>query len=487
MTGRLSDSPLTTEKYQQWVVDANLSLQKGIVRIIIPVALIFFIVRLIVSYCWQYAVLLVGFCVASAFWVYCLRLTRQGQLLKSVKILAATIITFEGLTGVLVSGTMVSMIAADMIAIVYSSIFSRRLLIYSAIGTYFTIALSLTVEYFDFWPVKDMSPTGRYISVLFFAGLLIAVVTVVLNRSRLMQKETVASMREMYDDQQRILNAAGDISRVLESTVQQISDASGKFNTQFSQQAAAISEINDTMERIRQIAGETAASADNTSQVSNRTAQKSKDGSEQLKKMEQSFVEVVMSTDVVRFEFTDLAEKATNIGDIITAYDEIAGQIKILAVNAAIQAAKAGRYGTGFRVVANELKSMIQRTDESLSDIRRLLEYIRTQAKQSADVIERNSMLMHSQLEELNSTGALFEEITEAFYQTSEHVDKITVSAQRQQLGLDEVRFAISSIHSAVQEFQELTDGLFHNVHQISSFHDEMVGLFTAPNEDALK
>jgi len=249
----------------------------------------------------------------------------------------------------------------------------------------------------------------------------------------------------------------------------------------------SVGEIVEAMGQIHGLSRDTAGASSHAAGMASGVSESSREGKLRLDKLEQSFVEVVMANDVVRFEFGDLADKAENIGDIMVANREIISQIKILAINAGIQAAKAGEFGLGFAVVARELKGMIQRTEESLNNVSQLLEYIRTQARQSADRIEVNSESMHRQLTEINSTGQLFDQITEAFQEMSGAVDSISESNNTQQVMLQDLGYGVSNVDSAAEQLLDATVALVDNVAEITSSHEALLELLKSENSASLK
>ncbi|MCP4599875.1 MAG: hypothetical protein GY847_04920 [Proteobacteria bacterium] len=466
--------------YDEDILKSHLALQTTAVKIGAPLTSVYYVIQVALDSCWQNWVLLLSFLSAVVVWVFCLGLTKKGRLESSIIGFSATIIGFETLVLFILQGISETVILANMIVIIYSSLISRRILLYNAAGTFASFAIHCIVQRFDLYEMKVMSPNHQLLMLLMFSAMLLSIIALILDRSHVLQANQLDSIKKLNSEQKKIINTAGRMGGMLNNVVDHIHNASKTVASRINEQAVAIEEIDTIMDKIKGIAGETALSAVDTREVSTKIREKSKSGSKQLRAMEQNFVEVVMANDVVQFEFADLASKAASIGDILAVNREITGQISILAINAAIQAAKAGRYGSGFRVVAKELKAMIQRTEESLNDIRSLLEYIHNQAQQSADRIEANSKLMHKQLEELNTTGNLFEEISKAFVNTTERIDRISNSAMEQQTRLDEVSIGVSNINEAASGLHSSTQHLVDNVGEISSSHDALWELLSS-------
>jgi methyl-accepting chemotaxis protein len=189
----------------------------------------------------------------------------------------------------------------------------------------------------------------------------------------------------------------------------------------------------------------------------------------QLRSVERGFDGVVGGNETARAEFSDLASQAESIEGVLRTNSDIAARIKILAINAGIQAAKAGQYGTGFNVVARELKEMIQNTDQSLGTSRDLLEGIRERARHSAETIQTASQLLRDHSAALASTGRSIEEIAETFVSTARQFRTISQSAREQQSRLDEVGHGIGQIDVAATELTRQTQSLMESVEKIAS------------------
>jgi methyl-accepting chemotaxis protein len=476
----MKEDTIRIQDHDKWLVDSHLMLQKSVIYLAVPIALSFFLYRALSDSCWHNWALLVGFCLASVGFAFGLLLTRKSKLKSSVMVFSLSLISFEALAMLIFEDVAVTSLLGDMMVIIYASVFSRRILYINAMIAFLSFALSQIVRRYAIYPMKIMAPDERLTFLLFFSALLLIIIAVILRRTNLMQRMLVKSMGRMNEDQKSIIDTAGTIGNVVDKAVESIREASGTFATLVNDQATSAVEIDTAMRQIRRMARETASSADETQKYSESIKKKSEESGEQLESMEKSFVDIVMSNDMVRFEFANFASKAESIESILVANSEIAGQIKVLAVNAAIQAAKAGEWGAGFRVVARELKSLIQKTDDSLKDIRGLLEYIRVQAKQSTETIESNTKLLNQQLDEINAMRNLVHEISGAFISISELVKRIADAARQQQQRLDEVGTGIADMDTVASELRMSTDFLVESVNTIAKSHKSLLDLLSS-------
>ena len=462
------------------LLDAHLSLQKIATKFAIPVASLAFIAMLVMEPCWQNAVLLAGWLVMSAFWFLALELTRRGALERSVAVFIAAVIGFEALSMLVLGFNTATALLACTIMIIYASLFSRLFLYLSAALTFVALVAKHLVAWYQPWQFKPSTPKEQMVFEVGFVALLLPLAAIVLRRSHLMKDALVAQMTRMNEEQQQIIATAGDVNGVLEEVVDHLKEFSSAFAAQASEQAAAIAETNTVMIQIRDIAASTAGSAAETEKFAERTREKSLATVRQLRGVEKGFEVVVGGNEAARAEFTDLASRAESIENVLRSNSDIAARIKILAINAGIQAAKAGEYGTGFNVVARELKEMIQNTDKSLEYSRDLLESIRQRARHSADTIRTASQLLQNHSGELTNTGRELEEITETFVATARQFRTISSSAREQQSRLDEVGHGIGQIDVAATELTKQAQALMDSVAKIAASQASLREILTA-------
>lgn len=449
--------------------DSHLALQRIATKFAIPVATAAFGAMVALQPCWQNALLLGGWLLMSALWFLALRLTRRGLLERSVAIFIAAVIGFETLSMLVLGFNSATALLACTIMVIYASLFSRLFLYLAAVLTFAGLAAKHLVAWYRPWEFKPSTPTEQMLFEIGFVALLLPLAAIVLRRSHLMKDSLVAQMTRMNEEQQQIIATAAHVNGVLEEVVRDLKEFSAAFAAQAAEQAAAIAETNTVMIQIRDIAAATAGTAAETESTAERTREKSLAAVRQLRSVERGFGGVVGGNEAARTEFTELAGQAESIEGVLRTNSDIAARIKILAINAGIQAAKAGAYGTGFNVVARELKEMIQNTDQSLGTSRDLLEGIRQRARHSADAIRTASQLLGDHSSALASTGRAIEEIAETFVGTARQFREISQSAREQQSRLDEVGHGIGQIDVAATELTRQARALMESVEKIAA------------------
>ena len=477
----LSGEMSTVKAHETWMLDSHLALQRTAVWLACPLAVAFLLYRLVTDPCWQNLSHVLGFTVTTTGLLYGLRLTKQGRIDSSVLVLGNSMFFFNTITFAAFQGLDSAALLADLIVVIYASLLHKRFIYYGTGVTFVTFAYGQFVKYFKLYELKTLDAFDQFLFLLFFNGILLAVLALIMRRSNILQSSLIRLMDSMNKSQQNVISTASDTGEVLEDSVEQIKETSNAFAQKAREQASAIKDINLVMSHIRRLAGQTASTATSTVSLSGSVREKTVTGSNQLKAMQEGFNEIVEINEVAQEEFADLASQAESIEEVLRTNRDIAAQIKILAINAGIQAAKAGEYGSGFRVVASELKSMIVRTEESLSHSRGLLEDIRTRARKSSDTIRKSSDLLHRQSEELVSSKKLIEDISNAFVNTSDQFLQITHAAKEQQVKLDEVGSGINHIDFTAEELNTSADALLVSINKIAQSHEELITVLSSP------
>ncbi|RME82394.1 MAG: hypothetical protein D6785_07905 [Planctomycetota bacterium] len=152
-----------------------------------------------------------------------------------------------------------------------------------------------------------------------------------------------------------------------------------------------------------------------------------------------------------------LNNQSQNIGEIIEYVKDLADQSNLLAVNASIEAAKAGEYGKGFSVVAQEIKNLADQSKESTTKIREILQEIQKGTNTAVLATEEGTKSVKKGREKVSETEEAFASIVQSV-QESAQASKIILNASKEQLvGMEQIAEAMANIKEATTENLEST------------------------------
>ncbi len=252
--------------------------------------------------------------------------------------------------------------------------------------------------------------------------------------------EFQAVVRRMKEAGAHVSGASDELAHsvnTLSSAVEQQNEATASMAASVEEMAVSVTHVSDSSSTAKGIAGESLASADQGKLVIDRTANEMLQMAETVKQTSQS-----MET---------LSKRTDEIGSIVGVIKEIADQTNLLALNAAIEAARAGEQGRGFAVVADEVRKLAERTTTSTKEVADVISAIQQETRNAVDD-------MHRIVGEVTANADSARQAGEQIIQIREGASKVLDASSEIEDALKEQSIASSQIAKQVEVIASMSE-----------------------------
>ncbi len=249
--------------------------------------------------------------------------------------------------------------------------------------------------------------------------------------------EAITRSQNTADD---LVNSSGELENLSQKT--QLGTKSQQNNT--AQVASAINEMAASVQVVAnnaKDAAKAAQDADDVVQTGNKVVTQTIDALTSLASKVDEASEVILK----------LESHTGNIGMVLEVIKGIADQTNLLALNAAIEAARAGEQGRGFAVVADEVRTLASRTQQSTEEIQKMIEMLQTEATNAVNVMKTGREQAHEGVEQASKTNEAFATIADSVTIISNMNSQIASAGEQQSIVVDE-------IHRNVVEINEIAE-----------------------------
>ena len=250
------------------------------------------------------------------------------------------------------------------------------------------------------------------------------------------------SLRRMTRDLHGGVNVLSSASSEILATTTQVAAGSAETATAVSQTTATVEEVKQTAQVASQKAkyvSESAQKASSVAQAGRRSVEETIQGMSRIQEQMGSIAEAIVR----------LSEQSQAIGEIIATVNDLAEQSNLLAVNAAIEAAKAGEQGKGFAVVAQEVKSLAEQSKQATGQVRAILNDIQRATSAAVLATEQGSKVVDAGAQKSQESGEAIRQLSESVTESAQAAVQIAASSQQQLAGMDQVALAMEGIKQA--------------------------------------
>jgi methyl-accepting chemotaxis protein len=239
---------------------------------------------------------------------------------------------------------------------------------------------------------------------------------------------------------------------VLASSASEILASTTQIAAGMSQTAASVTETTATVEEIKQTALLSSKKSRSVSENAQKSALVAVQGDATVSETIEGINHIKELMETVVESIVILSEQTQAIGEITAVVTDLAQQSNLLAVNAAIEAAKAGEHGKGFAVVAHEIKSLADQSKQATEQVRTILGDIQKATGKSVLAAEQVSKAVEGGVKQTAESGESIRKLAKSIGEAAQAAEQIAVSSQQQLTGMEQVAMAMESIKQATMQ-----------------------------------
>ena len=270
---------------------------------------------------------------------------------------------------------------------------------------------------------------------------------------------------------QHVAVGAQDSSRNAHETnyaISQLAQAIDGIARGASEQARQIQAVSATAAQMAAGVEQVAANAQSVAEASEQTRLAAEQGSLAVRETTLAMAEIQTVVGQAAVKVRDLGRLGERIGAVVETIDDIAEQTNLLALNAAIEAARAGEHGKGFAVVADEVRKLAQRSSRETKQIAQLIAQVQAATKDAVGAMETGSARVEHGSQKATQAGRTLDEILLAVETSVRQVTAIASSSQQMASGARSVTDGMYSISAVVEENSAATEQMAAQAGQVT-------------------
>ncbi len=264
-----------------------------------------------------------------------------------------------------------------------------------------------------------------------------------------------------------VVAATASASSEISSSTEQLAAGAQEQSAQSSEIAAAVEEMTKTIM-------ESTRNASIAAEQSKRASESTKNGTAKIEETKRGMNRIVSSTKETGRIIASLALKTDQIGEITQVIDDIADQTNLLALNAAIEAARAGEQGRGFAVVADEVRKLAERTTKATKEIADTIKTVQREAKEADRSMEDADEAVNSGMSLTEEVAKALSEILQINVTVADIVNQVAATSEEQSATAEQISKNIESISSVTHESAAGTSQIAHAAEDLNRLTDNL-------------
>lgn len=284
--------------------------------------------------------------------------------------------------------------------------------------------------------------------------------------------EFFALMNDLVSQANQLSIKINDVGENFSRTTQEMSQGANAQHNETDLIATATTQMTASMGEINNHSRQAADAAQSANSVSQESEQS-------ITAARNTISDLANNIDRANDVIQNLDSESNNIGSVLSVIQGIAEQTNLLALNAAIEAARAGEQGRGFAVVADEVRTLASRTHESTEEIQRMIERLQKGSGEAVSAMETSKTGVHSSVEQITLTSDRLGTMKQAVAEIYEMNQQIAHALEEQNSAISEVNGNLSTIRDISETTTEQAGSANQNAGQLVAMASDLRGLLT--------
>lgn len=258
------------------------------------------------------------------------------------------------------------------------------------------------------------------------------------------------------------------------SSATQISASGKQLEATMTEQVASVNEVATTSKQIAATTEELVRTIGEVANVSGDTAMAAASGQDQLIEMENTMRQLTDATGSISLKLGAISEKANNISSVVTTITKVADQTNLLSLNAAIEAEKAGEYGSGFAVVAREIRRLADQTAVATLEIEQMVKDMQSAVSSGVMEMDKFTQEVSRGVHDVRNISGQLAQVIEQVQSLTPRFEVVNESIEGQSIGAQQISQAMSQLSDASRQ---IADSLRETNNAIDQLNDASTGL----------
>jgi len=276
-----------------------------------------------------------------------------------------------------------------------------------------------------------------------------------------------------------LITQVNEVVQTSASSATEISATAEGLAAATQEQSSQADEVASAVEQMSRTITENAMSANKTAEMAQMNGNIATEGGQVVSQTVNKMRDIAGVVKNSAENIEKLGESSKQIGEIISVIDDIADQTNLLALNAAIEAARAGEQGRGFAVVADEVRKLAERTTEATKQIANMIKGIQSETEQAVIAMNKGNVEVRSGIELADKAGNSLQSILTSTREVRDMINQIAAASEEQSATSEQISKNVMSISKVTSESARRVEDVAHTSDELAKMTDKLADLMS--------